>query len=95
VVRAALTAIDYNSNVGRMPAVDKDGEARYNVVNSRDGQVYVGICLYAAQNIEIEMTIPNMFSIDRYWWRYNLLFRRNPHFKMTQFSNVRVYGWLF
>jgi len=47
VVRAALTAIDYNSNVGRMPAVDKDGEARYNVVNSRDGQVYVGICLYA------------------------------------------------
>ncbi len=90
MVRAALTAIDYNSNVGRMPAVDKDGEARYNVVNSRDGQVYVGICLYAGgggrrrqgetehptyignnlnktQNIEIEMTIPNMFSIDRYW----------------------------
>jgi hypothetical protein len=39
VVRAALTAIDYNSNVGRKLATDKDGEARYNVVNSRDGQV--------------------------------------------------------
>jgi hypothetical protein len=39
VVRAALTAIDYNSNVGRNIAKDRDGEARYNVVNSRDGQV--------------------------------------------------------
>ncbi len=39
------------------------------------------------------MTIPNMFSDDRY--RYYLLFRRNSHFKMTWFFNVRFCRWLF
>jgi hypothetical protein len=28
---------------------------------------YIGNNLNKTQNIEIEMTIPNMFSIDRYW----------------------------
>jgi hypothetical protein len=40
IVRACLTAIDHNCNVDRKPAVDEDGEERYNVVNSRDGQIW-------------------------------------------------------
>ncbi len=40
VVRAALTAIDHNSNVDRKPALDHDGEERYDVINTRDGQVW-------------------------------------------------------
>jgi hypothetical protein len=39
IVRACLTAIDHNTNVDRKPALDVDGESRYNIVNSRDGQV--------------------------------------------------------
>lgn len=52
VVRAALTAIDYNSNVGRNIAKDRDGEARYNVVNSRDGQVSNNMLSYSTIYIE-------------------------------------------
>lgn len=40
VVRACLTAIDHNSNVDRKMALDVDGEERYNIVNTRDGQVW-------------------------------------------------------
>jgi solute carrier family 8 (sodium/calcium exchanger) len=40
IVRACLTAIDHNTNVGRQPARDEDGENRYNIVNSRDGQIW-------------------------------------------------------
>jgi hypothetical protein len=39
-VRACLTAIDHNTNVDRQPARDEDGEKRYNIVNSRDGQIW-------------------------------------------------------
>jgi len=51
----------------------------------------VTICIkHKIGTVEFEMTIPNMFSDDRYW--YYLLFRRNRHFKMTRFFNVRVCG---
>jgi hypothetical protein len=40
IVRACLTAIDHNTNVDRQPAKDEDGEDRYNVVNTRDGQIW-------------------------------------------------------
>jgi solute carrier family 8 (sodium/calcium exchanger) len=40
IVRACLTAIDHNSNVDRKAALDVDGEERYNVVNTRDGQIW-------------------------------------------------------
>jgi hypothetical protein len=39
-VRACLTAIDHNMNVERKPALDHDGEKRYNVTSTRDGLVF-------------------------------------------------------
>lgn len=39
IIRGCLTAIDHNTSVDRKPSVDVDGESRYNVINSRDGQV--------------------------------------------------------
>jgi hypothetical protein len=40
VVRACLTAIDHNYNVDRRTALDVDGEERYNIISSRDGQIW-------------------------------------------------------
>ncbi len=40
IVRGALTAIDHNHNTDRKPALDYDGEERFNIVNSRDGQIW-------------------------------------------------------
>lgn len=50
IVRACLTAIDHNSNVNRKPALDLDGEERYNVVNTRDGQVWTAKLMKEAKN---------------------------------------------
>ncbi len=50
IVRAALTAIDHNSNVDRKPALDHDGEERYDVINTRDGQVWTAKVIKEPKN---------------------------------------------
>jgi hypothetical protein len=50
IVRACLTAIDHNNNVNRKPALDLDGEERYNVINTRDGQVWTAKLVKVAKN---------------------------------------------
>lgn len=40
VVRASLTAIDHNHNVGRKPRKDVDGDTMYTIVSTRDGLDY-------------------------------------------------------
>jgi hypothetical protein len=39
-VRACLTVIDHNRNVGRKVLLDHDGNKRYNIVCGRDGITY-------------------------------------------------------
>jgi hypothetical protein len=39
-VRGCLTGIDHNFNTDRQPALDIDGDERYNVIATRDGQVW-------------------------------------------------------
>lgn len=50
IVRACLTAIDHNYNVDRSAATDKDGEDQYNVVASRDGQIYTAKAVKMPKN---------------------------------------------
>jgi hypothetical protein len=50
IVRACLTAIDHNTNVDRQPARDEDGENRYNIVNSRDGQIWTAKPIKESKN---------------------------------------------
>jgi hypothetical protein len=45
-----LTAIDHNINVDRQPAKDEDGEDRYNIVNTRDGQVWTAKIIKEPKN---------------------------------------------
>jgi hypothetical protein len=49
-VRACLTAIDHNTNVDRQPAHDVDGEHRYNIVNTRDGQMWTAKAIKEPKN---------------------------------------------
>jgi hypothetical protein len=49
-VRACLTAIDHNCNVGRQPITDIDGDERYNVVSTRDGTLYTAKTIMEAKN---------------------------------------------
>jgi hypothetical protein len=39
-VRGCLTGIDHNFNTDRQPALDVDGDERYNVVATRDGKLW-------------------------------------------------------
>jgi hypothetical protein len=50
VIRACLTAIDHNCNAERSPALDIDGEERYNIVSSRDGQVWTAKPIMESKN---------------------------------------------
>jgi transposase-like protein len=40
IVRACLTSIDHNSNAERQLALDVDGDERYTISSTRDGQTY-------------------------------------------------------
>jgi hypothetical protein len=40
IVRACLTSIDHNSNAERKLALDVDGDERYTISSTRDGQTY-------------------------------------------------------
>jgi hypothetical protein len=50
IVRACLTAIDHNNNVDRQQAKDEDGEDRYNIVNTRDGQIWTAKIIKEPKN---------------------------------------------
>jgi solute carrier family 8 (sodium/calcium exchanger) len=58
-VRGCLTAIDHNSNVNRKAAKDMDGEDQYNVVPSRDGQIYTAKLVKEPKNTKWREEIMN------------------------------------
>jgi hypothetical protein len=78
IVRACLTAIDHNTNVERQPALDEDGENRYNIVNSRDRQVWTSKIVKEPKNyawrqeiveevVQVQFIIINPYVAKRFY----------------------------
>jgi hypothetical protein len=85
IVRAALTAIDHNSNVNRKPALDKDGEERFNVVNSRDGQVWTAKIVKEPKNTKWRNEIVEevMLAVQG---------RKTPYIEIPTDDHLKIYG---
>jgi hypothetical protein len=106
IVRAALTAIDHNSNVNRKPALDHDGEERYDVVNTRDGQVWTAKVVKEPKNTTWRNEIVGeVLQVNRiqvinlqekfagYWHRYLPGTYQIPEdLKILKFSSIKIYN---
>jgi hypothetical protein len=106
IVRAALTAIDHNSNVNRKPALDHDGEERYDVVNTRDGQVWTAKVVKEPKNTTWRNEIVGeVLQVNRiqvinllekfagYWHRYLPGTYQIPKdLKILKFSSIKIYN---